>query len=110
MKTDLKHCPPEADIEIAFEKLNEHRRAIAMIEKPYNNQIKVIDDNIDEMIESLMADRAQLVKQSSNETEQHVEAVETLTDEIREMVLENKKSCSTIWGTCNTCQRKSTNS
>lgn len=100
MKTDLKNCPSEADIEIAFEKLNEHRRAVTMIEKPYNDQIKIIDDNIDEMIESLMADRANLVKQSSNETEQHVEAVEVLTEEIKEMVLDNEKTCSTVFGTC----------
>lgn len=88
------------NIETAFEKIHEHRKAIAMVEKPYNDQIKIIDDKIDEMISSLMDDRAELVKLSSNDTEQTVEAIETLTDEIREMVLENKKSCSTIWGTC----------
>jgi hypothetical protein len=100
MKTDLKNCPSEADIETAFEKLNEHRCAVAIIEKPYNDKIKVIDDNIDEMISELMTDRAHLVKQSSNETEQHVEAIEILTEEIKEMVLENGKTCSTIFGTC----------
>ena len=89
-----------ANIETAFEKINEHRKAIAMVKKPYNDQIKIIDDNIDEMISELMADRAELVKLSTNDTEQTVDAIETLTDEIREMVLENKKSCSTIWGTC----------
>ena len=100
MKTDKKNSPPEADIEIAFEKIHEHRKAITMVEKPYNDQIKIIDDGIDVMIAGLMEDRARLVKQMTEDTEQTVEAIEVLTGEIKTMVLENGKSCSTVFGTC----------
>ena len=100
MKTNIKNCPSEADIETAFEKIHEHRKAIAMVEKPYNDQIKTIDDNINEMIADLMADRASIIKQMAEDTEQTFEAIEILTGEIKEMVLENGKSCSTIFGTC----------
>ena len=100
MKTDKQSCPPEADIKIAFEKINNHRKAIAMVEKPYNDQIKTIDDKVDEMIADLMANRARLVKQMAEDTEQTFEAIEILTGEIKEMVLENGKSCSTIFGAC----------
>ena len=100
MKTDLKHCPSEADIEIAFTKIHVHRKAIVIVEKPYNDKIKAIDDKMDEMIADLMEDRARIVKQMSADTEQTVEAIEILTGEIKTMVLENGKSCSTTFGTC----------
>lgn len=100
MKTDKKNCPSEADIETAFEKIHEHRRAIVVVEAPYIEQLQVIDDEIDVMISELMADRAHIVKTIANETEQHVEAVEIITGEIKEMVLANGKTCSTVFGTC----------
>ncbi|MCK5216620.1 MAG: hypothetical protein KAJ93_02465 [Methanosarcinales archaeon] len=100
MKTDIKNCPSEADIETAFEKIHEHRRAIAVIEMPYIDKINVIDGDIDVMISGLIEDRAEIVKQMAGDTEPHVEAVEILTDEIKEMVLANGKTCSTVFGTC----------
>lgn len=100
MKTDLKNCPSEADIETAFEKINEHRRAIAVIEKPYDDKIKAIDDEIDEMIKSLMDQRKTLQYAREDYTNEHADAIEILTEEIKEMVLENGKTCSTIFGTC----------
>jgi len=100
MKTDLKICPSEADIEIAFEKIHEHRLAIAMVEKPYNAQIKLIDDQIEEMIEPLMAQRRELESSKEEDTDQCTEAIAVLTDDIKTMVLANGKTCSTIFGTC----------
>ena len=100
MKTDLKNCPSEADIETAFEKIHEHRKAIAMVEKPYNDKIKIIDDKIDEMIASLMDQRKVLESSKTDETFILTGEITVLTDEIRGLVLENKKTCSTVWGTC----------
>lgn len=100
MKTDKKNNPQEADIETAFEKIHKHRKAIAMVEQPYKDKIEVIDDDIDTMISDLMEDRARLVKQMSEDTEQTNAAIEILTDEIKKMVLENGKTCSTVFGTC----------
>lgn len=100
MKTDIKNCPSEADIEHAFEQLDEHRRAIVISTKPLNAQIQSIDDQVDEMIADLMEQRARLVREAAEIEEPHDVIIEQLTDEIKEMVLENGKTCSTIYGTC----------
>jgi hypothetical protein len=100
MKTDIKNCPSEADIETAFEKIHEHRRAIVVITKPYDEQIRHIDDKVDAMIESLMEDRTTIVRASSDAIHEHDEAIDALVDEIQTIVLANGKTCSTEYGTC----------
>ncbi len=100
MTTDLKHPSTETDVETAFQQLDEHRRTIAEIEQPFDHQIKEIDDEIDQMIEALMTQRKELEDTKANETTTHTEAIDVLTQDIKEMVIENKKSCSTIYGTC----------
>jgi len=100
MKTDIKNCPSEADIEHAFKQLDEHRRASTLSTKTINDQIQSIDNQVDEMIADLMEQRAQFVREAAKISEPHDDIIEQLTDEIKEMVLENGKTCSTIYGTC----------
>lgn len=88
------------EIETAFEQLNFHREQIAEIDKPIDHDIKEIDDEIDVLIDDLMERRQELCTLKMSRSATHVEAVDTLTSDIKEMVIENKKSCSTMYGTC----------
>ena len=90
----------ERTAETLFDEIHAHRRAIAVIEKPYDDKIKAIDDEIDEMIKSLMDQRKTLQYAREDHTDEHADAIEILTDEIKEMVLTNGKTCSTVFGTC----------
>ena len=90
----------ESTAETRFEQIHEHRRAIVVITKPYDEQIRHIDDKVDAMIESLMEDRTTIVRASSDAIHEHDEAIDVLVDEIQTIVLANGKTCSTVFGTC----------
>ena len=90
----------ERTAETLFDEIHEHRLAIAMVEIPYTEQLQVIDDEIESMISDLMTRRTSIQMEKDEALDQHTEAIAVLTEDIKEMVLTNGKTCSTVFGTC----------
>ena len=90
----------ETDIETSFEQIHEHRMAIAVIDEPYNKKINALNAQMEILIQPLIEERSLLISDRNDAADKHTEAVEVLTEEIKEAVLDNGKSCSTTFGTC----------
>lgn len=90
----------ETDIEILFEQIHEHRLATAAIDEPYEKKINARNAQMEILIQPLIGERSQLISDRNDAASAHTEAVEVLTEKIKEIVLDNGKTCSTVFGTC----------